>query len=64
MAGGKKVLLSPDELSEMTGFSKGTLANWRSMGRGPGYKKFGKAIRYPVSAVNEWFENHPTMKTF
>jgi hypothetical protein len=48
--------LTPEEVSvryrgEIT---VGTLANWRAMKIGPPYLKIGKAILYPVSALDEW----------
>lgn len=62
MAAGKKMLLTPAELADMTGFGTQTLANWRSEGKGPGYKKIGRMIRYPVADVEEWLETYPTIK--
>lgn len=32
----------------------GTLANWRSKGLGPDFKKFGRAVIYPVAAVEAY----------
>lgn len=32
----------------------GTLANWRSQGKGPGFSKFGSRVRYPLSKVEAW----------
>jgi hypothetical protein len=29
----------------------GTLSNWRSQERGPAFVKFGRSVRYPISAV-------------
>jgi len=56
------MLLTSNELSEVTGFSTQTLANWRSQGKGPGYKKIGRMIRYPVADVEEWLDTYPTIK--
>lgn len=33
---------------------KGTLANWRSKGKGPSYVKMGSKVLYPVAKVEEW----------
>jgi len=41
---------TPEQVSELTGLSLGTLSNWRSQGRGPAYRKLGRAIRYPAAA--------------
>lgn len=42
--------LTPAELSARWGLSVGTLANWRSSGRGPAFSKIG-GIRYSMADV-------------
>jgi hypothetical protein len=32
----------------------GTLANWRSQGRGPSFVKVGSKVLYPVDKLEEW----------
>ncbi len=51
--------LTPQELSERwTGIIRvTTLANWRSRGCGPMFKKFGGKVAYPIEKVVEW-EQH------
>jgi hypothetical protein len=34
--------------------SEGTLRNWRAMRVGPAYVKIGKAVLYPVDALDAW----------
>ena len=34
--------------------SVGTLRNWRAMRIGPPFVKIGKAVLYPVDALDEW----------
>ena len=34
--------------------SVGTLRNWRSMKIGPAFVKIGKAVLYPVDALDAW----------
>lgn len=34
--------------------AKKTLANWRVQGRGPKFVKAGKAVLYPLSAVEKY----------
>ena len=34
--------------------SAGTLRNWRAMRVGPPFVKIGKAVLYPVKALDEW----------
>lgn len=63
MSAGKKMLLSPEEVSEMIGFNTGTLANWRSQGKGPRYQKIGRMVKYHMSYVQEWLEGHPVIDT-
>lgn len=48
--------LTPAELSNRWdgAVTTGTLANWRSKGRGPAFAKFGNKVRYPVTRVVEW----------
>lgn len=52
-------MLSPNEVSELTGIKINTLAGWRYRGVGP---KFIKAdgqkggIYYPVNELKEWLE--------
>ena len=40
----------------------GTLANWRYLGRGPAYIRLGESkrgpVRYHLSAVREWINDH------
>ncbi len=55
--------LSTKEVSERLGFATGTLENWRLKGKGPGYRKFGKCVKYAESEVDKWLANYPTTKT-
>ena len=34
--------------------STGTLANWRSQGKGPPYQKLGVKVLYPIAQLEEW----------
>jgi hypothetical protein len=36
----------------------GTLRNWRAMRIGPTFVKIGKAVLYPVEALNAWDEKN------
>lgn len=49
--------LTPRQVSERTGFALSTLANWRSLGMGPGHVKVGTRIRYDESVVTAWQES-------
>jgi transposase-like protein len=46
-----KPTLSPAELARRWDVSEKTLANWRSLGRGPKAVKIGRSIRYPLEEV-------------
>lgn len=48
------VWLTPPQVSERTGFSVSTLANWRSLGIGPASVKVGTRIRYDEAVVTAW----------
>ncbi len=38
--------------------SVGTLRNWRAMRVGPPFVKIGKAVLYPLEALNDWDRKH------
>lgn len=40
----------------ITGFSVGTLRNWRSRGEGPSIIRKGRSIRYRVDTLIAWME--------
>ena len=42
------------DAASYTGFSEGTLANWRVDGRGPAFVKRGNRIFYLKSILDEW----------
>lgn len=46
--------LSTNQLAERLGLSPGTLANWRSLGKGPRWVKVGRSVRYRSADVFEW----------
>lgn len=50
---------TPDEVSEKLRISTGTLANWRSSGTGPPYKRLGKHVRYPAGPFHKWLDDLP-----
>jgi len=49
----KNRYLTAKELSERLGVSTGTLANWRSQGKGVPYVRFG-GVRYPIEEVEKF----------
>jgi hypothetical protein len=50
------IYLTAEEVSERYRgeISVGTLANWRAARIGPTYIKIGKAVLYPLDALDEW----------
>jgi predicted DNA-binding transcriptional regulator AlpA len=49
-------LLTPEDVSAMTGLSLSTLATWRSRGIGPFYVKVGRTVYYREQDLLEWIE--------
>ncbi len=50
----EKKLLCPKDVEEIYSISIRTLANWRSLGKGPGYVKLGGKVLYPVYELQKW----------
>lgn len=46
--------LSPAELSDREQIPERTLAQWRYLGKGPQYARFGKHVRYRLEDVTAW----------
>jgi predicted DNA-binding transcriptional regulator AlpA len=55
-----ETLLNEKELSRLLGLSIGTLRFWRTIGRGPRYRKVGQLVRYAPSEVQEWLSRRPS----
>ena len=49
-------LLTTEEVANMTGLSRETLAQWRSQRRGIPYLKMGRAVRYDPADVQAYLE--------
>lgn len=57
--------LTPAEVAARLGVAQGTLANWRSLGTGPGYIKLnGGRVRYPLQNLVQYEREcaHQTQK--
>lgn len=48
---------TPDQLSLKIGQSKQTLANWRSLGKGPKFMKVGRKVFYPTRSVETFLKD-------
>ena len=49
--------LTPKELAEQLRMHVGTLANWRSHGIGPEFRRMGGKIVYPIPQLRKWLDN-------
>ena len=47
-------LLSAERVSQLTGLSIDTLAQWRSQRRGLPYLKIGRSVRYDLNDVQDY----------
>ncbi|MCA0935314.1 helix-turn-helix domain-containing protein [Vibrio alginolyticus] len=53
-----QLYLSRKEVARILKVSPGTLANWASVGKGPGYVKLGGKVCYPVAALKAYLHQH------
>lgn len=58
----EKILLSPNEVEEVFGLKAGTLANLRSLGRGPKFLKVGRKVLYAKADVERWIRKVSEVK--
>lgn len=55
-----ETLLDEKELSRLLRVSICTLRFWRTIERGPRYRKVGQLVRYAPSDVHEWLNRRPS----
>jgi hypothetical protein len=55
-----KRFLSDVEIEASLGIPRKTLQNWRILGRGPVYRKFGNSVRYDIADLETWIQGLPT----
>ena len=55
-----ETLLDEKELAGRLRVSIGTLRFWRTIGRGPRYRKVGQLVRYAPSDIQDWLSRRPT----
>ena len=53
----QKKYLSLDEVSELTGFTKGSLYKMTSTRKIPHYKPFGKTLFFKITEIQEMFDS-------
>lgn len=51
-------LLLPEEAAEILRCNVGTMANWRSQGKGPHYIRMGSLIRYKASDLHDFVNSN------
>ena len=54
----RQVLISIDELAEYLAKPKASLYAWRSRGLGPKAIRVGRDLRYRMSEVERWLDEH------
>jgi len=54
-----KKAMTPDEIAEQYGLSKGTLANLRNKREGARYFKCGRKVLYRVDDFERWLYRNP-----
>lgn len=57
----KTKYMTPAEVEQEFKIKKGTLANWRSQGRGPSYIKCGRKVLYSAEKFVEWLESNKVL---
>jgi len=55
-----KRFITDVEIEHAYGIPRKTLQNWRVLGKGPRFRKFGSGVRYKVSDVEAWVESLPS----
>ena len=52
-----EALMTPEELGEKLAIPVKTLAEWRSNGTGPAYRRVGRHVRYAPKDVETWLRD-------
>jgi len=55
--------ITTPQAATFLGLKPTTLEIWRCQGRGPSFKKFGRAVRYSVEDLNAWIEDQTRSNT-
>lgn len=53
----------PEEISEIYGIPRGTLANWRCRKEGPRFYKRGRRVLYFLDEFEKWLKSVPVLTT-
>jgi hypothetical protein len=57
----QKKMLSPAQVAELYSISPGSLANWRSLKRGPKFYKISRKVLYRVEDCEDFFTANPVL---
>ena len=52
------ICLTPTEAAEWLGVAYRTLANWRSLGKGPAFVRDGRYVAYPIEDLRSYRAAH------
>jgi hypothetical protein len=55
-----KLSYNEKEVADLIGISTRTLQQWRMGGRGPLFRKLGRAVRYSASDLERWLKAQPS----
>lgn len=58
-----KRLLRAPEAAEFLGVKVATLADWRLTGKGPAFRRLGRAVAYDISDLNAWVDQRPAFRS-
>ena len=56
-------LLNRADAAAYIGLATGTLDRWRTEGRGPSYAKVGGVVRYRLTALDKFLDEHTVAQT-
>lgn len=59
----RKETLTDQQVQRLYGINRGTLRNWRCMGRGPAFVKDGKIVLYRRKDIEAYLQSH-RVKTY
>ena len=58
-----QTLLTERQVAALLQISPKTLRNWRTLAKGPSWRKYGRLVRYDRQDVQLWMAHTPLHKT-